>query len=121
MKESLSMAYPEDFDEECRSVCDAMNAIDGLQTFESCCGHGVRPFRVHFDTHRSALIKLLAVLDGGGFWPAWVVEVKHALSSIPLHNDTVVFTLIGPAIGTDAIETSEKLATALLWAQQENS
>lgn len=40
------MQYPPDMDKECIPLCDAINALPGLQTTESCCGHGKSPFRV---------------------------------------------------------------------------
>ena len=39
---------PDDLDPECRSLCDALNRLPGIQTIESCCGHGERPFLIFF-------------------------------------------------------------------------
>lgn len=37
---------PGEMDEECVRLCDALNCIPGIRTFESCCGHGLDPFQV---------------------------------------------------------------------------
>ena len=39
---------PADVDSECRALCEAMNALPGIETVESCCGHGKEPFRIWF-------------------------------------------------------------------------
>lgn len=39
---------PNDLDPECRSLCEAMNMLPGIETSESCCGHDREPFRVFF-------------------------------------------------------------------------
>lgn len=35
--------YPEDIDPECTTLCNALNHVPGIETFESCCGHGKHP------------------------------------------------------------------------------
>lgn len=45
------MIYDERMDKECISLCDAINAIPGLVTTESCCGHGGDKFRIFFNVH----------------------------------------------------------------------
>lgn len=40
---------PEDLDPEVRELCIALNSLEGIQTTNSCCGHGVRPLRIWFD------------------------------------------------------------------------
>ena len=40
---------PDDIDPECIPLCRAINALPGLETYESCCGHERRdPFRIWF-------------------------------------------------------------------------
>lgn len=33
------MTYDEFMDKECVELCDALNELEGVETFESCCGH----------------------------------------------------------------------------------
>lgn len=35
-------------DLECIELCEAMNKISGINTIDSCCGHGKFPYRVFF-------------------------------------------------------------------------
>lgn len=39
---------PDSMDTECVALCRAINKIEGIQTIESCCGHGEHPYRVFF-------------------------------------------------------------------------
>lgn len=47
-KEDEVLRLPPDMDGECISLCDTLNRLPGVETFESCCGHGERPFWVFF-------------------------------------------------------------------------
>jgi hypothetical protein len=35
-----------EMDKECVDLCKAINALPGIKTRESCCGHGKEPFRI---------------------------------------------------------------------------
>lgn len=35
-------------DPECILLCDALNSLPGVETFESCCGHSLEPYRIYF-------------------------------------------------------------------------
>lgn len=39
---------PADMDSECVSICNTLNRLPGLMTYESCSGHGERPFYIWF-------------------------------------------------------------------------
>lgn len=59
------MDYIGVIDSECTPLCDAINRIPGLDTFESCCGHDKHPFRIWFTvSDLTALPVLLYFLDG---------------------------------------------------------
>ena len=38
----------DEMDKECIDLCNAINRIPGLRTFESCCGHDKRGYKVFF-------------------------------------------------------------------------
>jgi len=40
--------YDDRMDKECVPLCDALNALPGIRTIESCCGHSKHSFRVYF-------------------------------------------------------------------------
>lgn len=39
---------PSDVDCECVSICNTLNRLPDVETYESCSGHGERPFSVWF-------------------------------------------------------------------------
>jgi hypothetical protein len=82
------MNYPSDMDTECILICNAMNALAGITTMESCCGHGDRPFRIYFVAEE---IKSLAPIAGNCLSSAWHLEVRWANGS-----SSVYFVLEGP-------------------------
>jgi len=52
-------------DKECVELCKAMNLFPGIQTVESCCGHGKDSYRIWFiPKSLSCLPELLYWFDG---------------------------------------------------------
>jgi hypothetical protein len=80
-------------DPECVELCRALNALPGIMTFESCCGHGERPFHVWF------LSDNLEALPSPLYWfmvchcgfPGWQVVVTTDCGRSPVH-----FRIDGP-------------------------
>jgi len=92
-------------DEECLVICEAMNELPGIETYESCCGHDEQPFRVFFHATLEGLPPLLYYIDPChcGF-TGWSVQALTDCAMSPVH-----FVLIGP-IGEQAYEQSEVIA-----------
>jgi len=81
------MPYDGSMDRECVALCTALNALPGIATFESCCGHSENPFRVFFFATTVAVLELLLrALDH-----QWHVRASHV--DCPYR---VVFLLEGP-------------------------
>ena len=84
----------DDLDPECRRLCAAMNALPGIRTIESCCGHGEEDYRVFFmaaDLQR--LMRALQYLDGLYDAPkGWYVRACWNSNA----GTTPTFILIGP-------------------------
>ena len=81
------MPYDGRMDPECVALCNALNALPGIQTFESCCGHGEHPFWIFFfSAKKQDLEPVLKALDH-----RWQVLVSHV--DCPYR---VVFLLEGP-------------------------
>ena len=87
------MRYPDDMDAECILICDALNALPGIKTSESCCGHGERPHRIFFT---SVLIEHLMPILRAADSSAWHVEVDCAVSTSTGFADIAIFMLEGP-------------------------
>jgi hypothetical protein len=82
------MKYIGKMDPECIPLCDAMNALPGIKTFESCCGHGKHAFIVFFKAPSFNAIK--PIIAAAEIW-YWTVRVK--CSSV---TDEMYFILESP-------------------------
>ena len=61
----MTWTQPEGIDPECIGLCQAMNAMPGITTVESCCGHGETPFQIWFKVARLRdLPRFLYWVDG---------------------------------------------------------
>lgn len=59
-------------DVDCIPLCDALNALPGIKTVESCCGHGQATHRIFFTAGSvEALGPILQACESSG----WDVEV----------------------------------------------
>lgn len=60
------MTFPPDMDPPCVNVCSALNELDGVETHESCSGHGSESFNVwlYVDTTKSGARVLSRCLSG---------------------------------------------------------
>ena len=54
------MDYDGKMDNECVALCDALNNLPGVATFESCCGHCKRPYSIWFKTKDPYSMAVLA-------------------------------------------------------------
>jgi hypothetical protein len=99
---------PGEIDAECLSLVQAMNSVPGVETVESCCGHGRRPFRIWFCI--SNLEHLSVICSYVSPWhtkfKGWKVEVRAGDFLSP-----VVFCLEGPV---GAYKEAEEIAACIL-------
>jgi len=65
------MELPNSIDKEVVPLCTALNKIPGVQTLESCCGHGKGNFRIFFYCDDMETLYKLTCLIG----PPWFMEV----------------------------------------------
>ena len=83
------MEYDANMDPECIQLCDALNSMPCVKTFESCCGHGMHSFRIWFVV--DVLDELRPLLDETTDDPQWMVSVRIASGT-----NTIIFCLEGP-------------------------
>lgn len=82
------LPYTGRMDRECVALCNALNALKGITTFESCCGHGDQPFLVwFFATEVQLSAPILRALDH-----QWRITLSHV--DCPYR---VAFLLEGPS------------------------
>jgi hypothetical protein len=67
--------YDEWMDFECVKICDALNTLPGIETFESCCGHAQGPFMVFFSAESIECLRPILVEINE---KNWIVEVTWA-------------------------------------------
>lgn len=104
-------SYPPDMDPQCVSICDAMNALPGIQTVSSCCGHGERPLWIQF---RAETIECLGpLLRGISSNEKWRVGVfwLSIVNRLNPRMHRLYFRLDGPVGGSeDADSIARELA-----------
>lgn len=105
---------PNDIDQECVKLCEAMNAVPGIHTYESCCGHGRYNYHIWFTTDDlECLPDLLYWFDGCHCgYCGWKVIVHTGCGKSP-----VMFMVEGP-IGGQAYMQSEEIARLILEDQE---
>lgn len=60
----MTWVPPEGLDPQVLRLCTAINALDGVATVESCCGHGARPFMIYLAVREpDCLLPLLYLID----------------------------------------------------------
>lgn len=105
--------YPSDIDKEVINLCNAINEIDGLQTTESCCGHGKEPFMIFFDVTRvKALPTLLYYLrhygDNCHAPNTWFCEAYTDCG-----GDRAMFVIMSVDIGEEAYKQADEIAKCI--------
>ena len=82
----IERGYPSDMDAECIEICDALNALPGIMTQQSCCGHGRNRFMVIFGCSSFESLAILAQACTSSAW-----NISTGYGSEGLH-----FALNGP-------------------------
>jgi len=102
-------------DVECVLLCRAINHMPGVETTESCCGHGERPFTVWLKAARLRDLAVLArAIDrryGGPstqmpLWNDWILSVEA--SDFP--EKGVSLLLFSRMMGKAAYEQADRIA-----------
>jgi len=77
-----NVTYTGEMDPEVLDLCNALNALPGISTTESCCGHGKEKFSIFFQTYgrsqKEGLFFLARCIDRrywkyGHLWDATLV------------------------------------------------
>jgi hypothetical protein len=97
-------------DPQCIALCDAMNKHDGIETFESCCGHSVNRYLIFFTVKDvQNLAPILNVRAGlRKRWHLW-----NIIATGPPGCEKVYFCLEGPK-GEKAYRDAYRMAKFLI-------
>lgn len=52
--------YDEFMDAQCIGLCNKLNDLDGVYTYESCCGHNKHPYRIFFHCNNFISLGILS-------------------------------------------------------------
>jgi tRNA(Phe) wybutosine-synthesizing methylase Tyw3 len=102
------MIYPDDMDKECINLCNALNSIKGIQTVESCCGHGKHGYWIFFHTKSFVALSKVAYYamtchSGASGW--------QVVANTDGRMKRYLFLLEGPS---GDYEGAEKIAKAIM-------
>ena len=107
------MYYPPDIDDGCILLCDAINSIPCLHTYESCCGHGIEPFHIWFLCHNLEYLHILLDFIAKSGKPGWKCEATlastGALAFMLSHHAMEDFTEARELAGHIICEVEEHL------------
>ena len=107
----------EGYDPEVFDLCEAMNDLPGVTSFESCCGHGERPFRIWFrvdEGDHDGLFILTRSADRryfnhGNEWTITLGVADFPESPLPL-----TFLLESTVVGEEAYNQAQELVANIL-------
>lgn len=104
------MKYDSKMDPQCVELCDALNCIPGIETVESCCGHGKFRFSVWFRVTDPSSLFIIGRITSRNYMPApqWSCKVEVVDSD---RKNPVRFHLSsGKTKGIKAYKQSSELA-----------
>ena len=98
-------------DKECIKICDALNKIKGVETLESCCGHGKQPFSVWLKCNNSKqLFPLIRQISHNYADNNWHCEAELT----DMENRPVIFHLYSDKKGKEAYAEADEIAERIL-------
>lgn len=103
---SPTIEFPEDMDPECIALCAAINHLPGVETVESCCGHGERRFRVWLKARMQ--YDLSPLLYHAMYAGEWRLQASTDGTMNP-----VTYMLVGPVMGQEGDWGIEQLVSSI--------
>lgn len=108
--------FPSDMDLQCVHLCDAICALPGVTTVESCCGHGKESFQVFIEVdtavHPAAGLFFLTRCVDRRYWEyghLWNFELHVADLSLSGRLPIVYYLHSGNVVGEEAYKQAESL------------
>ena len=110
---------PGAFDPEVVKICKAMNCLPGIETFESCCGHGTQPFMIFFRVHpterNEGLFILTRSVDNRYFKHGFDWDI--ILTASDMYNDgylPITYILESKTMGDEAYKQADDLVDNII-------
>jgi hypothetical protein len=109
------MIYDEYMDKEVIPLCDMINSLPGLKTYESCCGHGKRSINIYFyvcsDITDKGLFILTRCIDRR-YWKYgsdWKIELYVGDSLFEDKYLPIGYLLHSNIVGNEAYKQADNL------------
>ena len=104
--------YPANIDKDVLSLVNVMNCIPGIETFESCSGHGKLPMKIWFEVKGPIGIFFLTRCTDKRYWKygdIWKIElsVGDRFENGNLPTNYILYS--GSSVGENAYKQSESL------------
>jgi hypothetical protein len=102
-------------DDECIALCNAMNALPGITTVESCCGHGGlgSPFRIWFKVdgkNNKGLFFLTRCVDRRYWKYGYLWKIELSVGDMYEGVLPIMYCLSsGPIVGEEAYTQADSL------------
>jgi hypothetical protein len=96
-----------------RELCDAMNALPGIETFESCSGHGSAPLRIWFKVSDDKGLFFLTRCVDHRYWKyGYLWKIELYVGDLYKSGGQLPITYClnsGPIVGEDALVQARHL------------
>lgn len=96
----------DEMDPECVELCEVLNQLPGITTYESCSGHHKRPLSVFFSGVNLQSVSLLGRCTDPRYGDG---KIFITLSNSDSHHNHVIFELRSKNIGEEAYKSAKDL------------
>jgi len=110
------MRLPKDVDGPCVELCKAINAVPGLKTTSSCCGHGRGPLRIYFTWEHELDLMVLCRANDRRYYQGAEYFIIHA-EETDLLERPIVWIVESRRTGWRAYRDAAQLAKNILDAK----
>ena len=108
-----NIKYSGKMDKEVIALCDALNALPSIETFESCCGHGADPFCIWFKVtdSKEGLFFLTRCVDNRYWEYGYLWKLDLRVGDMFKNNHLPIHYLLssGNIVGDHAYKQAESL------------
>lgn len=114
-KLNFKSTYDNGLDNEVIDLCNALNSLPGITTFESCCGHSSQPFSIWFNVNSSitydGLFFITRCIDSRYWKYGYLWSIKLVVGDVFKNNILPIHYVLSsnPIVGEDAYTQAKDL------------
>lgn len=110
---NIDFEYDEWMDKEVIPLCNVMNSLPGIKTFESCCGHEKESFKIWFKVKATTegLFFLTRCVDGRYWEYGYLWKIELSVGDMYIDNYLPIDYLLhsGDVVGKEAYKQTQSL------------